>query len=146
MIKFVSDAGLKLIKEHEGLRLASYLCPGKKWTIGYGHTLTARAGQTISKERAEQLLANDIVRAEACVRRQGVDLTQPMFDALVSFVFNMGGANFTASTMLRHLKSRQWSRAAAEFPKWVWADDKISNGLSRRRHDEQQLFLSGIPS
>lgn len=139
----ISDAGLDLIKSHEGLRLNAYLCPAGVLTIGYGHTATTQTGQQITEAQAEALLRQDVQWAEAAVRRNvTVPLTQSQFDALVSFVFNIGEPAFRRSTLLRLLNDGQRAAAADEFARWNKAGNRVLAGLTRRRADEQQLFLS----
>lgn len=138
-----SRAGLELVKRHEGLRLTAYLCPAGVWTIGYGHTATARQGQTITKEQAEVLLKLDLKAAESVVNRTGLQLRQCQFDALVSLVFNIGGAAFLNSTLLRRLREgapqpmirEQWRR-------WVIGGGRRLPGLVIRREEELTLYES----
>ena len=139
----VSQRGIDLIKKHEGLRLQSYVCPAGKWTIGYGHTRTARPGQQITAEQAEELLRQDITFAEAEVRALKRPLTQWQFDALVSFVFNVGGANFRKSTMRGMIMDgRPAAEIAQQFGRWVYVNGKVLQGLVNRRRDEAALYLS----
>ena len=61
----ISDEGLKLIMQFEGLRLKAYRCPAGVWTIGYGHTSAAgapevRDGMRISAQEAEAILKKDL--------------------------------------------------------------------------------------
>ena len=67
-----SEAGLKLIKSFEGLRLKAYRCPAGIWTIGYGHTSAAgapevRESMRISREEAETILKRDLAQFEDAV-------------------------------------------------------------------------------
>ena len=71
-----SQIGIELIKRHEGLKLKSYLCPAGIYTIGYGHTRTAAAGLTISRQLAEELLMQDLQFAEIAVNSSGVIINQ----------------------------------------------------------------------
>jgi lysozyme len=139
-----SQVGLALIKEFEGLRLTTYRCSGGKLTIGYGHTgPDVREDMTITHARAEELLSNDVAKAEGVVNRYGLSLTQPQFDALVSFVYNLGPLNFATSTLLRRLRTGQYKQAADEFPRWINASGKPETGLIRRRAAERSVFLGG---
>src|SRR5215467_14111911 len=100
MTHTTSNIGLKLIKEHEGLRLVAYKDPVGVWTIGYGHTRGVLPGMVINEEVAHSLLLLDVQEAERCVRREvRVPITQSMFDALVSFIFNLGCTAFRRSTL-----------------------------------------------
>jgi len=64
-----SESGLALIRQFEGLRLRAYLCPAGIPTIGYGSTTGVQMGQTITAERAEELLRDDVRQFEAAVSR-----------------------------------------------------------------------------
>lgn len=133
------------IKKHEALRLRAYLpTPNDVWTIGYGHTATARPGMVITEEEAERLLRLDLgwVR-QVIATKVRVPLTQEQYDALASFIFNVGGANFAKSTMLRKLNAYDYVGAANEFPRWNKQKGKVLRGLTRRRAEERELFLKG---
>lgn len=136
-----SQRGIDLIKSFEGLRLSAYKCPADVWTIGYGTTAGVQPGQTITKERAEELLREDVKRFEAQVLRLvKVPLTQGQHDALVSFVYNLGAGNLSNSTLLRLLNAGDYAGAAAQFDRWNKAGGKVLAGLVRRRAAERALF------
>ena len=141
----LSDDGLELIKSHEGLRLEAYPDPGtggEPWTIGYGSTGNVQPGDVIDQQEAERLLRDDVTSAEQCVERHvDVALEQYEFDALVSFVFNVGCGNFSASTMLKLINAGNKRAAAAQFGRWNKAAGKTMAGLVRRRQAEKELFL-----
>ncbi len=65
----INADGLALIREFEGLHLTPYLCPGRIWTIGYGHTRTVREGMRLTPEQAELLLDEDVRLFERAVAR-----------------------------------------------------------------------------
>ena len=140
-----SASGLALIKIHEGLSLVPYRCPAGVWTIGYGHAMrsqeVAKYTNGISEAEAGALLLMDVALAEAALRRLvNVPLTVGQFDALVSFVFNLGAGRFQASTLRMKLNRGDYEAAAQEFPRWVWAGGRKLPGLIRRRHDEMAVF------
>ncbi len=136
-----SQKGLDLIKSFEGLRLSAYKCPADVWTIGYGTTAGVKPGQTITKERAEELLRDDVKRFEDQVLRLvKVPLTQGQLDALVSFTYNLGAANLGNSTLLRLLNAGDYKGAAAQFDRWTNAGGKELPGLVKRRAAERALF------
>lgn len=142
-----SPAAYALIKEFEGLRLHAYQDSAGVWTIGWGHTGDVRRGQSITVHQAEALLALDIGIAAAAVNRHvDAPLSQGMFDALVSFTFNLGERRLAESTLLKKLNLRDYAAAANEFPKWVKATVRGKKvtlaGLVRRRAAERSLFLS----
>jgi lysozyme len=139
----VTNEGLTLIKEFEGLRLNSYQDAVGVWTIGYGHTRTAKRGMRINKQQAEDLLLEDLRRFEVGVSRAlKVPVTWYEFDALVAFAFNAGLGAFRRSTLLRLLnKGVTKEQVAAQFERWVFAGGRKLAGLVRRRKAEQRLFL-----
>ena len=138
----ISEAGLELIKRHEGMRLIAYQDSVGIWTVGYGHTGSdVGPGVTISKEEAAELLREDIGEAEACIEEHVmVDLTQGQYDALCSFVFNLGCGAFMRSTLLRMLNESDYDGAAQQFLRWVNAGGQKLPGLVKRRADEMALF------
>lgn len=83
----------------------AYRCPAGVWTVGYGHTSGVVPGMVITKEQAEELLRQDIATAEKIVSAECPNLRQCQFDALVSFVFNVGGGNFRKSTLLKKVRA-----------------------------------------
>ncbi|BEO21356.1 lysozyme (plasmid) [Serratia marcescens] len=138
----ISIKGLDLIKEFEGLRLQAYKCPADRWTIGYGHTAGVGPDDIITEEQAILLLCQDVAASERAVNQYvHVPLTQNQFDALVSFVFNLGVGNFRTSTLLKKLNADDDDGAAQEFGRWIHAGGKALPGLVRRREAERALFL-----
>ncbi|WP_438455325.1 lysozyme [Vreelandella venusta] len=142
----LSPSGLELIKGHEGLRLSAYQDVAGVWTIGYGHTGSAKPGMTITNKQADELLRNDVEQFENAVNNLvHVSLNQNQFDALVSFTFNLGRAALYRSTLLRKLNAGDYVGAANEFGRWVNAGGKPWPGLIRRRKEERELFESPAP-
>ncbi len=140
-----STKGLTLIKAHEGLRLQAYKCPSGVWTIGYGHTATAAQGMVITAQQAEDLLRRDLATAEKNVLSHGLNLNQNRFDALVSFVFNVGGGNFSRSTLLRKIKANHADPSiTSEFLKWNKGAGKVLPGLEKRRREEADLYFKPL--
>ena len=145
-ISVINAAGLQLIKEFEGLRLDSYICPAGVWTVGYGSTGEhVYPGQVITEPEAEELLRKDLWRFEDAVSSKvSVGLTDNEYAALVSFAFNCGCGALQESTLLRRLnagepKPRVFSE---ELPKWVRGGGQVLPGLVRRRQAEVDLALS----
>lgn len=134
--------GLNLITEYEGLRLQAYKCPADIWTIGYGHTTGVSANDVITEEDALFFLRQDVAETERAVSQYvHVPLTQNQFDALVSFVLNVGVGNFRTSTLLKKLNAGDDGGAAREFERWIHSGGKTLSGLVRRREAERALFL-----
>lgn len=146
----VSDNGLALIAEFEGLRLEAYKDGGGVPTIGYGHTQGVKMGDKISQYEALNYLRKDVTTAVNEVNRLvKVSLTQNQFDALVDFEFNTGGLEFVdkagnkvTSTLLRKLNSSDYTGAALEFLKWNHDNGKVVDGLTRRCQARMKLFES----
>lgn len=138
----ISAKGFNFIRQHEGLRLKAYQCSADVWTIGYGHTQGVSMGDTCTREQAEQWIMEDIARAEKAVNRQGLNINQNQFDALVSFVFNLGETAFKSSTLLKKIKANPNDPTIAdEFAKWKYAGGKVVAGLAKRRKNESNLYF-----
>ncbi len=139
----ISEDGIDLIKRNEGLRLKAYRCPGGIWTIGYGHTSGVMDGDVITKEQAEELLKKDIKEIEYKLNSLNLNLTQNQFDALVSFIFNVGWSNFKSSTLLKKIRINPDDPSIRyEFSRWVFANGKKLNGLIKRRNEEANLYFN----
>ncbi len=144
-------AGLELIKSFEGLGLKAYLCPSGVLTIGYGHTGMVRGSKitphtTITPEEAEALLKEDLKRYEKAVNSLvKVPLNSNQFDALVSFVFNIGINAFSTSTLLTLLNNGDYKGASQQFKRWIYVGGKkVLEGLKKRRTAEEKLFNTPV--
>lgn len=143
----VSRAAVDLIKRFEGYRQTSAQLPDGRWTIGYGHTLTARPGATVSEKDAEALLLYDLISVAHSVNEHTyTPLTQNQFDALVCFAFNIGIENFVRSGVLRRINEGSLLQAACAMEMWRKADFEgeriVIDALVRRRSAEKTLFLT----
>lgn len=140
----ISQRGINLIKNFEGLRLKAYKCPAGVWTIGYGHTGNVRQGQVITKMQAELLLKKDLERFEKAVNEFAlIKLTQNQFDSLVSFAFNVGIEAFCKSTLLKIINTGTFKLKEIEIQLMRWVKDsqgRILKGLVNRRKKEFELF------
>lgn len=148
-----STRGIDLIKQFEGFKDYVYICPAGKPTIGYGHVIDSKlvaltkASPPITREKAEQLLKDDVKEAEDAINSSvKVSLTQGQFDALLSLIYNWGVYNFKISNGLRKLNAGDYQGAAEEFfskEKGIVKIKKVfSPGLYRRRQAEEALWLS----
>lgn len=138
-----SENGYRLIKQSEGLKTRAYRCPAGVWTIGYGHTHNVKEDDTCTPEQAEAWLKEDCLAAERTIGANvNAQLNQNQFDALVSFIFNLGSGNFVGSTLLKKLNEGDYAGAAGEFSKWVNAGGQKLPGLVERRAAEKALFVS----
>ena len=139
----ISDKGIELIRSFEGLELKAYLCPAGILTIGIGHTKGVKKGDTITEEQALQYFKDDIEPIENYLNKLNICETQGQFDALVSFIFNLGKGSFSRSTLLKKIKNKASDEEiCAQFMRWVYAGGKKLNGLIRRRKAECELWKS----
>lgn len=137
----ISTAGIDLIKHFELLRLYAYQDQVGVWTIGYGHTKTAKPGMVITEAKANDLLESDLREKEIGVTRLvKVPLKQREFDALVSFAINLGVSALASSTLLKKLNSGK--NPTNEFLRWVMAGGHVAAGLVLRRMAERLLYLN----
>lgn len=142
-----SHVGKNLIKHFEGFRAIAYLCPAGVWTIGYGTTrINGKLISEVAKittDEADVLLEQDLKVFEDSINQNvAAKLSQNQFDALSSFVYNVGVGNFKKSTLLKKLNANKPLDAAEEFLKWNKANKVILPGLTKRRKMEKELFLS----
>lgn len=142
----LSNTGLNFIKQWEGFRPTPYNDGFGFMTIGYGHRIKANERFTrLSESEALQLLSNDVIWAQSAVNNLvQVPLTQSMFDALTSLVFNWGEPNFRSSQLLQKLNAGDYHGAAqrlSEHP--ITSAGQVAPGLVRRRREESTMFLSG---
>ena len=137
----ISEEGVALIRHFEGCSLDAYLCPAGVWTIGYGHTGDVKQGDVIDQEKAEALLIEDLEEFEGyvtalCQR----SLEQCQFDALVSWVFNLGPSHLKSSTLLRRLNAGDLGAVPDEIRRWNKAGGRVLGGLVKRREAEALMF------
>lgn len=134
-----------VVSYYEGYEPTAYRDPVGIATICYGHTATARIGQTLSQAECTDLLQADLGTAFAAVdSRAQVDLPPPTRAALASFVYNVGEGNFARSTLLRKLNAGDLRGACHELSRWVYAGGRKLNGLIKRRATEHELCLEGV--
>ncbi len=141
----ISVNGIEALKEHEGFRSKAYLDTGDVWTIGYGTTrignIAVSKGMTCTIEQATQWLYADVGDAQTAINTLvKVPLEQHQFDALVSFVYNIGIGAFRSSTMLRLLNFGDYKGAAGQFKRWNKDNGRVIPGLVSRRSVEQSMF------
>jgi lysozyme len=144
-------ACLALIKEFEGFPFGGrpYRDPiAGVWTIGYGHTEgVGPHSARLTERQASELLERDLrEKYEPFVEALPTAhlLSQHQFDALVTFVYNVGGGAIGSDTGIgRALRASQWHRAADELLRWDKYNGRPILGLTRRRQAERKLFLSG---
>ncbi len=133
----------ELIKQFEGLRLKAYLCPAGIWTIGYGHTSGVSPNSFITIQEADEYLHRDVATIEMQLNKLNLILRQCQWDAIVSFVFNVGIGNFKSSTLLAKIRTNPDDNSIMdEFLRWVYANGKVMKGLQKRRLAEMKLYFS----
>lgn len=128
-----------LIKSFEGFRPRAVQREEGGWVIGYGHTLSARDGATVSETEAELLLQYDLIPVvKAVTEAARVPLNQHQFDALASFAYSIGVDRFHASDVVEHLNAGASARAVAAMADWD--DEGAARKPTRRRSAEYALF------
>ena len=144
----MTDEGLDLIKLYEGYSSSPYLCPAQHWTIGYGaiwgmdDKRVTEDHPDINEDQADYLLRRDVKKSEMAVLRHiRVPLEDGQFNALCSFVFNLGSGALQSSTLRRKINRGDYIGAANEFPRWVYAGGRKLKGLVRRREHERSMFM-----
>lgn len=143
----ISECGYAIIRDAEGFRSKAYLDTGGVWTIGFGtikypNGTSVQKGDACTTQQAEQWLKNDCKWVDACLDKNvKVNLNQNQFDALASFVYNIGETAFVKSTMLALLNENSLTLAASQFDRWVYDNGKKIQGLVNRRLKEKELFL-----
>lgn len=131
------------ISSFEGCRLTAYRCSAGVWTIGYGHTKDVKEGDTCAQEQADAWLIEDIRNTQLLLAHYvNVPVSEGEFVALVSLAFNVGVGALMKSKLLRKLNSGNREGAAEEFLDFDLANGKRISGLTRRRKQEHDLFLS----
>jgi len=139
-----SEQGLALIADLEGCRLRPYQCSAGVWTSGIGHTAGVTPRHDISEREAAVNLVADVLHVEkrlaACVP---VEMPTPVYDALVSFAFNVGTGAACSSTLVYFLKRQQWPQACDQLTRWVFVNGVRNSGLENRRQRERAYCLKG---
>ena len=136
-----SQYGIDLIKHFEGCELKAYKCPAGVWTIGYGHTKGVQPGDEWSEDHADHMLQVELEEYEGYVDKYvTAPLGQNQFDALVSWTYNLGGGNLSASTMLKVLNAGEYEEVPNQMLRWNKAGGKVLEGLTRRRQAEGDMF------
>ncbi|HEY9834255.1 MAG TPA: DUF4231 domain-containing protein [Stenomitos sp.] len=143
----MNAAGMRILKECEGLYLNSYKCPAGVWTIGYGCTKGIRPGMTITEAEAEEMLRKELTEFEKGVERilSHIPLNENQFSALVSLTYNCGMEPITEGmTIRRKLEARDYRGAAEGFLLWNKGGGRVLPGLVKRREMEKKLFLTEV--
>jgi len=143
----ISENGKNIIKSFEGCKLTTYLCSAGVKTIGFGSTIINHKpvveGQKITLEEANKAFDSDILVFQNNVLKHiKKPLNQNQFDAIISFVYNVGVGNFKSSTLLKKLNINPNDPTIKdEFLKWNKAAGKVVIGLTNRRVKEAELYF-----
>jgi len=138
----LSDQGAALLDEREGLRLKAYRDSRGVLTIGLGHTSSAgppkvTEGMTITEAQAREIFRADNARfRDECLRLVKVPLHPYEFDALASFIYNVGSTAFAKSTALKRLNAKDYVGCAEALLFW----NKPSEIKSRRKAEHDQFL------
>ena len=146
----MTKTGTEKLLAREGSRSKLYYDAAGLPTIGVGHLLTRSEmtsgkiwidGATVlwrdglSNEQIARLFDRDNDLAEAAVSDLvRVDLADHQFDALVSFVFNVGINAFRKSTLLRRLNAGDYKAVAEQLGRWIYA---AGTPVLRSRRDDE---------
>lgn len=144
----LSDEGADLIKDEEKLALVPYRDGGGVWTWGWGHAQGPHetVPRIINRDEAESIFDYDISGTVADVNSLfDADVPQNVFDALVSFLFNVGLHQLRAPPhrTLDAIQSLDWPSAGRAMMNWVHDNGKYVQGLYNRRAREVALLLRG---
>ena len=139
----ISQKGIDLIKKFEGCKLTAYRDSVGIPTIGVGHTKGVKMGMTITQAQADEYLRSDLVTCEQTLNKLGVNLAQNEFDALCSWIFNLGSGAFNSSTMKRYIVANKSDEEITDqLIKWHNAGGRPLLGLKRRRVAEANMFIN----
>lgn len=147
----VSQQGIDLIKEHEGLELKAYLDSVNVPTIGYGLTrypngIKVKLGDEITLQEAEDMLLTTVDRFSMRVNDLIIQPLKPhQFDALVSLAYNIGLGAFEKSTIRKKVNQNPNDPSIRnEFLRWNKAGGKVLKGLTNRRTKEAAYYFNDI--
>ncbi len=139
-----SETGLQLIADAEGCRTSPYQCSAGVWTNGIGHTEGVTPQSHISERQAAVNLVYDVMRVErvidSCMRN---DMPQPVYDAVVSWAFNVGTYAACRSTLGAYINRGEWRSACMQLKRWVFVKGVFAQGLANRRDREMARCLKG---
>ena len=149
----ISEQGTRFVAQFEGFDPRLVNDAAGHCTIGFGHLVhlgpcdgnePAEFKSGITKERGLELLAQELAdTAEIVSRLVIVPLSQAQFDALISFVFNVGQTRFATSTLLKLLNQGNYAAVPAQLRRFVFASGRRLPGLIARRAAEGRLFSTG---
>ncbi len=145
----MTEEGIDLIKQWEGLRTTAYRDPVGILTIGYGHTSMAGAPRVqermqVTAAEAEAILRRDVAlfakHVSGALRTQ---ISPAQFSAIVSFCYNVGAENFRKSSVLDAINRGDLSAVPRRLGLWTKAGGRVLPGLVKRRAAEAAMFVGG---
>lgn len=140
----ISSEGLVLLANAEGCRTSAYQCSAGVWTHGIGHTQGVTPSDVVNERQVAVNLIKDVQRVEQGIERcMPVRMLQGVYDATVSFAFNVGVSAACRSTYARLIKQHQWTAACDQLMRWVYIAGVRNQGLENRRAAERALCLKG---
>jgi lysozyme len=142
----LSAASLIGIAAHEGYREYAYTpVPGDRLTLGFGDAQGVKPGQRTDPVRALVRLGDQVSMFErelkACVG--DVPMYQHEWDAMISWVFNVGSKAACNSTLVKKLKQNppDYVGACNELLRWNKFQGRELKGLTLRRQEEHKKCL-----
>lgn len=154
MMRSPSHAAKQTLKGEEALRLAAYRDFKGVWTIGWGSTTGVKEGMVITEAQAIDRLDADIAEALRTIYRNLSgelieSLPQKCFDALVSFIFNVGAQAFSnprtgKRTDFYTAITTDLGSVPRQIQRWVYSGGRIAPGLVKRRGREAALWGAGL--
>ena len=133
----LSTQGFDLLFQREGKRNEAYRDSQGIWTIGIGHTgPEVHEGLAWTDAQVMDAFRRDSAWVLAALALVRVALTQNQFDALFSFIFNIGGGQWGSSHLLAAINAGDMDGAALQFDRW-----HIPSEIATRRNGEKFQFI-----
>jgi lysozyme len=143
------EPALSLVEYFEGFRAHPYMCPAGIWTIGLGSTaysdgrrvqpndqpMTLAEARALASHELEHTYAPGVMRL--C---PGLVANEPVFNAVVDFVYNLGIGRLQTSTLRRKINAQDWEGAKEQLMLWTRGGGKVLPGLVKRRTAECALI------
>lgn len=140
----ISSEGLLLLANAEGCRTSPYQCSAGVWTNGIGHTRGVTPATEVNERQIAVNLIDDVQRVESGIARcMPVAMPQGVYDATVSFAFNVGVGAVCRSTYAQLINQQQWQAACDQLMRWVYVKGVRNKGIETRRTAERALCLKG---
>lgn len=136
---------VSIVGGFEGIRTVAYMDPVGIPTACFGETKNVRLGQKFTMAECESMLIESLGQADDAVRRcVKVPMSDARHAALVSFTYNVGGAAFCNSTLVRKLNAGDIVGGCDQLLRWDKAKGVRLPGLTKRRAEERKLCLQGL--